>query len=108
MSGKWRLGITPSRFAVVHLLRRCKNGKDEKKRLAYASEEMSSEPRSAGEKRELSPVCEIIQEHLLSRCRDGMCEACGAKHQQVLGERIVTSPGADDLLDNSRLTHSRR
>lgn len=52
--------------------------------------------------KELSPVCEIIQEHLVeSRCRDGMCEACGAKRQQVQGERTLTSPGAGDLQDNS-------
>lgn len=54
------------------------------------------------EGKELSPVWEIIQEHLVeSRCRDGMCEACGAKRQQVQGERTLTSPGAGDLQDNS-------
>lgn len=54
------------------------------------------------ERKELSPVWEIIQEHLVeSRCRDGMCEACGAKRQQVQGERTLTSPGAGDLQDNS-------
>lgn len=65
-------------------------------------EAMLSKLRFSCEGKELSPVWEIIQEHLLSsRCRDGMCEACGAKHQQVQGERTITSPEADDLWDNS-------
>lgn len=43
-----------------------------------------------------------------SRCRDRVCEACGVKHQQVQGERTVTSPGAGDLPGNSYPTHLRR
>lgn len=38
-----------------------------------------------------------MQEHLVaSRCGDGMCEACGAKHRQLQGESTVASPGAGD------------
>lgn len=57
---------------------------------------------SCKEGKELSPVGEIIQEHLASsRCSDGMCEACDAKQQQLQGERTVTFCDAGDLSDNS-------
>lgn len=112
---KGLFGVPPSRFSPSP---RCSEGFKVRNIWAEIActrldvselEEMSSWLRFSGKGKELSPVWEIIQEHLVSsRCRDGMCEACGAKLQQLQGERTVTSPGAGDLRDNSCPAHLRR